>query len=106
MAYAATLTDEVHVKGGDDAAKAAWVAIGSLPRLAFDHSLVVSDALRAVARALKPGSEPFLSPDQITLIPKEFVTDESTRTAWAESLDEAGKRLAETQPWPPKPSAA
>jgi 8-oxo-dGTP diphosphatase len=40
------------VAGGDDAAEAAWHPVGSLPPLAFDHALLVADALCAVTLGL------------------------------------------------------
>ena len=101
VAYAATLTEEVRVKGADDAAKAAWVSVGSLPQLGFDHSIVVRDAFRAVARALRPGSEPYLSEEHLCLIPAAFASDSATRSAWADSLEAASTKLQEAQPWPP-----
>ena len=36
------------VSGGDDAAEAAWHSIDALPDLAFDHSLLVRDAIALV----------------------------------------------------------
>lgn len=42
--YAVTkITD---VKGGDDAAKAQWFGLDELPRLAFDHDMILRDALQ------------------------------------------------------------
>ncbi|HEX3875236.1 MAG TPA: NUDIX hydrolase [Solirubrobacteraceae bacterium] len=38
---------ELPAVGGDDAGDAKWFASDVLPELAFDHKLVVSDALRA-----------------------------------------------------------
>jgi 8-oxo-dGTP diphosphatase len=46
-AYLAMLDDEVAVRGGDDAAEAAWVPVADLPHLAFDHDVIVRDALEA-----------------------------------------------------------
>jgi 8-oxo-dGTP diphosphatase len=40
------------VAGGDDAAEAAWHAVSSLPPLAFDHALLVADALSATTVGL------------------------------------------------------
>lgn len=37
-------------RGGDDAALAAWVPIAEARGLAFDHDLIVRDALRALRR--------------------------------------------------------
>jgi 8-oxo-dGTP diphosphatase len=36
-------------RGGDDAAEAAWVDLGALPPLAFDHGAMVTDGLRLLA---------------------------------------------------------
>ncbi len=40
--YAMTKISEV--QGGDDAAKAQWFALNKLPRLAFDHELILQEA--------------------------------------------------------------
>ena len=39
------------VKGGDDAAEAAWHALSNLPDLAFDHALIVQSALERLESA-------------------------------------------------------
>ncbi|NTW25262.1 MAG: NUDIX hydrolase [Lentimicrobium sp.] len=46
VAYAGFLHDAAKIaKGGDDAAEAGWFNINKLPSLAFDHDLVVADAV-------------------------------------------------------------
>lgn len=51
IAYAGFLTNNnAQVNGGDDAADAQWFNIQKLPALAFDHDLIVADAI-AFAKA-------------------------------------------------------
>ncbi len=38
----------LHPKGSDDAKKAAWFNIESLPPLAFDHEIILQDALNLI----------------------------------------------------------
>ena len=46
IAYAGFLkNNNTEIKGGDDAADARWFNITNLPALAFDHDLIVSDAI-------------------------------------------------------------
>ena len=40
--------DSSEVKGGDDAAEAKWFPLGSLPKMAFDHSDILEIALTGI----------------------------------------------------------
>lgn len=44
-AYLAIVAGEVRVSGSDDAAEARWFLADELPLLAFDHDVIVRDAL-------------------------------------------------------------
>lgn len=46
VVYLARIPARVEVKGGDDASDARWFAVDELPELAFDHAVIVADALR------------------------------------------------------------
>lgn len=46
------LTEKSDVQGGDDAAKAQWFALDDLPRLAFDHDLMLKKALQKLKEDL------------------------------------------------------
>ena len=46
MAYLAIIDTPEAVKGQDDAAKAEWFSINNLPKLAFDHSEIMRDAIK------------------------------------------------------------
>jgi 8-oxo-dGTP diphosphatase len=45
IVYIARLGDERPVLGGDDASDARWFPVDSLPDLAFDHDLILADAI-------------------------------------------------------------
>jgi 8-oxo-dGTP diphosphatase len=51
VVYLASLPAQAAVTGGDDAREACWFSFDALPELAFDHALIVRDAL---ARAHRP----------------------------------------------------
>ena len=46
------ITKTTEVKGGDDAAKAQWFALDELPPLAFDHDLMLKNALQKLKEDL------------------------------------------------------
>jgi len=47
VVYLARVPRELSVTGADDASDARWFAIDRLPELAFDHSIIVADAIAA-----------------------------------------------------------
>jgi 8-oxo-dGTP diphosphatase len=47
VVYLARVSSETTVAGGDDAGDACWFAAEELPELAFDHALILVDALAA-----------------------------------------------------------
>jgi 8-oxo-dGTP diphosphatase len=47
VVYLAHVPNESTVTGADDAEDARWFAADSLPALAFDHALIIADALAA-----------------------------------------------------------
>lgn len=51
VVYIATLAHEEAVAGADDASDARWFPIDSLPDLAFDHALILRDAIARVRAA-------------------------------------------------------
>lgn len=51
VVYLARVEQRQAVAGADDAADARWYAVDALPELAFDHALILADAVRLV-RAL------------------------------------------------------
>ena len=53
VAYLAVIDAPVAVTGQDDAAKAEWWPLSSLPILAFDHDEIISDAIAIYNKILK-----------------------------------------------------
>ncbi len=45
VVYLARVPSEARVVGADDASDARWFAVDDLPELAFDHALILADAL-------------------------------------------------------------
>lgn len=43
VVYSKQLSEMPHVKGGDDAVRAEWFSINSLPQLAFDHEQILKE---------------------------------------------------------------
>jgi 8-oxo-dGTP diphosphatase len=48
VVYLARVESELPVAGGDDASEARWFAVDALPALAFDHAIILADALARV----------------------------------------------------------
>ena len=53
VAYLAVIEEPAAVTGQDDAAKAEWWPLSSLPILAFDHDEIISDAIAIYNKILK-----------------------------------------------------
>ena len=53
VAYLAIVDEPITVTGLDDAAKAEWWPLSSLPILAFDHDEIISDAIAIYNKLLK-----------------------------------------------------
>jgi len=48
VVFGGFLEEVQEAKAGDDAKKAKWFSVDDLPKLAFDHDLIVSESLKAM----------------------------------------------------------
>lgn len=69
IAYLALVKIE-DVKGGDDAADARWFPVGKVPHLAFDHEMILRDALRTLRERIH------FRPIGYDLLPEKFTFKE------------------------------
>jgi 8-oxo-dGTP diphosphatase len=46
--YGFTSAENATVRGGDDAKNAEWFALDNLPKLAFDHNLILSELIEGI----------------------------------------------------------
>ena len=69
IAYYALVRME-EVKGGDDAASAAWFPLDEVPSLAFDHDLILRTALRELRKQIH------FEPVGFELLPEKFTIKE------------------------------
>ena len=54
VAYLAIVDGPVEVTGQDDAAKAEWFLLSTLPQLAFDHYDIIQDAIKRYRQIVNP----------------------------------------------------
>jgi 8-oxo-dGTP diphosphatase len=54
VAYLAIVDGPVEVTGQDDAAKAEWFPLSTLPKLAFDHDDIIQDAIKRYRQIVNP----------------------------------------------------
>ncbi len=85
LAFATSLRGPApSVSGGDDAREAAWLPVGSLEPLAFDHDRIVADALAWLGRAVAEG------PAGLALMPAGFGDDDVRTLFRAVGLPDRG----------------
>ena len=54
VAYLAIIDEPIAVTGQDDAAKAEWFPLSTLPQLAFDHYDIIQDAIKRYRQIVNP----------------------------------------------------
>ena len=54
VAYLAIVDGPVEVTGQDDAAKAEWFSLSTLPQLAFDHADIIQDTIKRYRQIVNP----------------------------------------------------
>ena len=54
VAYLAIIDEPIAVTGQDDAAKAEWFPLSTLPKLAFDHADIIQDAIKRYRQIVNP----------------------------------------------------
>ena len=72
IAYYA-LVQQRQVTGGDDAARAQWFALDQVPRLAFDHDVILRHAIDALRRQIH------FEPIGFELLPQQFTMTQLQR---------------------------
>ena len=54
VAYLAIIDEPIAVTGQDDAAKAEWFPLSTLPQLAFDHADIIQDTIKRYRQIVNP----------------------------------------------------
>lgn len=77
VAYVAHLAAARPAVAGDDASAATWHSLGALPKLAFDHALIIHLAALRLRSRVSAGAQPALAlvPDRFTLSELQHVCE-------------------------------
>jgi len=100
VAYLCLVDDDIAVEGQDDAVAARWTPLSELPRLAFDHSVVLAAALDEAVEAMGHPSSGPVGVQREALVPAAMRADVPGREAVAAWLGAAAAALRAAQPWP------
>ena len=65
VAYLAIIDSPKAVEGRDDATKAEWFSINELPHLAFDHNVIMRDAIKVFNHSEKGQSKIVIGKDEV-----------------------------------------